>query len=181
MAQNAPAPQSGKRYTRVVIRNAMVIEGNGSPVSGPMDIAIVNGEITDVAPVRPGRRLAPGEAEIDATGKYVMPGLINAHAHVQEERGGIPQPLDYELKIWLACGITSVRDVGSDMTKTLQLRADSKTGKVASPRIFVYPMFNNAPTPKNAEEARAKVRQLKMAGVDGIKILGTYRCDGSHA
>ena len=34
---------------------------------------------------------------IDATGKYVLPGLINAHAHLQEERGGKPQPLQYEL------------------------------------------------------------------------------------
>ncbi len=173
-AQTAPKPESGKRYGRVVIRNAMVIEGNGAPVSGPMDIAIVNGTITDVVPAR-GRRIPAGDAEIDAAGKYVMPGLINVHAHVQDERAGIPQPLDYELKIWLACGITSVRDVGSDMKKTLQLRADSAAGKVASPRIFVYPMFNNAPTPKNAEEARAKVRQFKAAGVDGIKIVGTYR------
>ena len=51
---------------------------------------------------------------IDATGKYVLPGLINAHAHLQEERGGKPQPIEYELDIWLACGITTVRDVGSD-------------------------------------------------------------------
>jgi hypothetical protein len=39
-----------------------------------------------------------------------MPGLINAHGHVQEERGGVPQPLEYELNLWLACGITTVRD-----------------------------------------------------------------------
>ncbi len=77
---------------------------------------------------------------IDATGKYVLPGLINAHAHLQEERGGKPQPFDYELKIWLACGITTVRDVGSD-TKALELRRQSAEGEIAAPRIFVYPMF----------------------------------------
>ena len=75
-------------------------------------------------------------------GKYVLPGLIDAHAHTQDERGGIPQPLDYELKIWLSCGITTVRDVGSDMKKTLALRAQSAAGEVAAPRMLVYPMFN---------------------------------------
>src|SRR5712691_5765682 len=111
---------SGHRYPRLVIRNATVIEGNGTPAAGPKDIVIENGRIADIVPLDPvalsrgeARRPA-GEVEIDASGKYVMPGLINAHAHVQEERGGIPQPLEYNLKLWLACGITAARDVGSD-------------------------------------------------------------------
>src|SRR5437899_230344 len=80
-------------------------------------------------------RRPAGDIETDATGKYVLAGLINNHAHVQEERGGIPQPLDYELKIWLACGITTVRDVGSETKKTIALRQRSQNGEVAAPRI----------------------------------------------
>jgi hypothetical protein len=104
-----------------------------------------------------------------------MPGLINAHAHVQEERGGIPQPLDYELKMWLACGITTVRDVGSNTAKTLRLRDQSAAGEVAAPRIFVYPMFNQPSTPQNADDARTRIREYKAMGADGVKILGVYR------
>jgi hypothetical protein len=171
----------GKRYPRLVIRNAMVIEGNGTPASGPKDIVIENNRIVSVVPVDAvstgnlpgaGSRRPQGDVQIDATGKYVMPGLINSHGHVQDERGGIPQPLEYELKIWLSCGITSVRDVGSDTKKTLQLREQSAKGEVVSPRIFVYPMFGRVNTP---EEAVARVRELKAMGVDGIKILGIYR------
>ncbi len=118
-----------------------------------------------------------GDINIDATGKYVLPGLIDAHAHVQDERGGIPQPLDYELKIWLACGITTVRDVGSDTRKTLELRRKSADGEVASPRIFVYPMFG---APKSPELARARVRELHALTADGIKFTGHQsRRDGS--
>src|SRR5579871_5834334 len=132
---------SGRRYPRLVVRNAIIIEGNGTPASGPKDIVIENGRIAEIAALDPvaiargaGKR-PQGEVEIDAAGKYVvaglidahdilsrvvdlhfalrpltsaanvMPGLIDAHAHVQEERGGIPQPLDYELKMWLSCGI----------------------------------------------------------------------------
>ena len=172
---------SGHRYPRLIIRNAIIIEGNGTPASGPKDIVIENGLITSIValdPVAIGRGTAQrpqGDVEIDAAGKYVMPGLINAHAHVQEERGGIPQPLDYELKMWLACGITTVRDVGSNTPKTLQLRQQSAAGEVAAPRIFVYPMFNMPSTPQNADDARARIREYKAMGADGVKILGVYR------
>jgi imidazolonepropionase-like amidohydrolase len=172
---------SGHRYPRLIVRNAIIIEGNGTPASGPKDIVIENGRITSIValdPVAVGRGTAQrpqGDVEIDAAGKYVMPGLINAHAHVQEERGGIPQPLDYELKMWLACGITTVRDVGSNTPKTLQLRQQSAAGEVAAPRIFVYPMFNQPSTPQNADDARARIREYKAMGADGVKILGVYR------
>ncbi|MEK6321963.1 MAG: amidohydrolase family protein [Acidobacteriota bacterium] len=175
------AVTSGKRYSRLVIRNAMVVDGNGTPTSGPKDIVIVGNTIAEVVPLDPvalreGRAKRPeGDVEIDATGKYVLPGLINAHGHVQYERGGIPQPVDYCLKLWLACGITTVRDVGSDTKKTLPLRDQSARGEVAAPRLFIYAMFGYPPAPRNAEEARARVREIKQMGADGIKFLGIDR------
>jgi imidazolonepropionase-like amidohydrolase len=157
-------PESGKRYPRLAIRNAIIEDGNGTPAAGPKDIIIENNRIVSIVGVD-GASLEFGRAnrlkadvEIDATGKYVLPGLIDAHVHVQDERGGIPQPLDYELKIWLSCGITTVRDVGSDTKKTLELRAKSAAGEVAAPRILVYPMFNaQHPVPTNGEQARERV------------------------
>ncbi len=172
---------SGKRYPRLVIRNAMVVDGNGTPASGPKDIVIEGNAIAEVVPLDPvalreGRAKRPaGDLEIDATGKYVLPGLINAHGHVQYERGGIPQPVDYCLKLWLACGITTVRDVGSDTKQTLPLRDKSAKGEVIAPRLFIYTMFGYPPAPRNAEEARARVREIKQMGADGIKILGVDR------
>lgn len=169
--------QSGKKYPRIVIRGAMVVDGSGTPASGPKDIVIENNMIADVVSVdamasgRGGHRPV-GDIVIDAKGKYVLPGLIDAHAHVQDERGGVAQPLDYELKIWLACGITTVRDVGSDTKKTLELRRKSAEGSVASPRIFVYPMFG---APKTPELARARVRELHALTADGIKFTGINR------
>jgi cytosine/adenosine deaminase-related metal-dependent hydrolase len=182
LAQTAKqAPQSGNRYQRLVIRNAMIVDGNGTPASGPKDIVIENNIITDIVALDPvavkeGRAARPaGDVEIEATGKYVLPGLINAHGHVQDERGGLAQPVDYCLKLWLACGITTVRDVGSNTTKTLALRDRSAKGGVAAPRLYVYAFFTHPPVPRNAEQARARVRALKQMGVDGIKILGLDR------
>lgn len=172
---------SGKRYPRLVIRNATIVDGNGTPASGPKDIVVEGNTIVEIASLDPvalreGRARRPaGDVEIDATGKYVLPGLINSHGHVQYERGGIPQPVDYCLKLWLACGITTVRDVGSDTKQTLPLRDKSAKGEVAAPRLFIYAMFGYAPTPRNADEARARVREIKQMGADGIKTLGVDR------
>src|SRR5262249_9815670 len=128
--QKAPIV-SGKRYSRIVIRNATILDGNGTPAAGPKDIVLEGNRITEVVGIdavglRSGRsKRAAGDVEIDATGKYVLPGLIDAHAHLQDERGGLPQPFEYELKLWLACGITTVRDVGSDTRKALEMRRKS--------------------------------------------------------
>ena len=180
-AQSKQSPVHGTRYARLVIRNAMVVDGNGTPASGPKDIVVEGNTITEVVPLDPtaikeGRAKRPGgDIEIDATGKYVLPGLINLHGHVQDERGGVAMPVDYCLKLWLACGITTVRDVGSDTKKTLALRDKSAHGEVAAPRLFIYPMFTAPPTPRSVEEARARVREFKAMGVDGVKTLGVDR------
>ena len=172
----------GVRSPRLAIRNATIIDGNGTPASGPADILIEGNRIASVTfldPValRAGRAVRPqADRQIDATGKYVLPGLINAHAHLQDERARVPQPYDYTLKLWLACGITTVREVGADTTaKILALRDRSAHGDVVAPRILVYARFSNAPEPKTPEAARARVRELKAMGADGIKFFGIDR------
>lgn len=186
-AQGAPRVQHGVRPARFAIRNAIIVEGNGTPASGPFDIVVEGNAIAEIVGLDPvalkeGRARRPvADAEIDATGKYVLPGLINLHGHVQEERGGVPQPLDYALKLWLASGITSVRDVGSNTARTLELRTRSAAGSIAAPRLFVYASFAPAGNSvesrgiRTAEEARARVRALKAQGADGIKIVGIDR------
>jgi hypothetical protein len=181
IAQTNPASFSGKRLKRIVIRSAMVVDGSGKPAAGPYDIVVEGELITQIASIDPiaaregrARRPAAGDLEIDANGKYVLPGLINLHAHTQDERGGVPMPVEYCTKLWLACGITTVRDVGAS-PKTLQWRADSMSGKLIAPRIFAYGVFGFGAGPRTAAEARVRVQALKTAGYDGIKLFGIDR------
>lgn len=178
-ARRGPDAVHGVRPRRLVIRGAMLIEGNGTPAEGPKDIVIEGNQITQIVALDPvalrdgtARRPPAGDAEIDGAGKYVMPGLINIHGHVQDERGGIAQPLDYQFKLWLGMGITAVRDVSSETAKTVQLRARSLAGEIAAPRLYVYGRYAYMPVPRNEAEARQRVRDLKQQGVDGLKLFG---------
>ncbi|MBL8237176.1 MAG: amidohydrolase family protein [Bryobacterales bacterium] len=158
----------GVAAKRMVIRGATVVEGNGTPAAGPLDVAIENGLIAAVGRVP----RAAGDVEIDGKGKYVMPGLINMHGHLHNERGGAPMDYQYVLKLWLACGITTVRDVGSPLTQALHVRTKGEAGEMAAPRMFVYPMLGRVRDP---EAARRRVQEIKKAGADGMKIVGTWR------
>jgi cytosine/adenosine deaminase-related metal-dependent hydrolase len=168
---------------RLAIRNAVVVQGNGTPAEGPYDIVIEGNSIVEMVALDPvalksGRGRRPeARAEIDAAGRYVLPGLINLHAHLQNERGGLPQPYAYQFKLWLASGITTIRDVssGSDPKELLELKAQSEQGKLEAPRMLIYAGYTRRPVPRTPEEARARVRELKAIGVDGIKIGGLDR------
>src|SRR3712207_6070203 len=153
----------GQRHPRFAIRNATIVDGNGTPARGPADIVVEGNTIAqvvflDLVALREGRARRPAaDVEIDASNKFVLPGLINAHGHVQDERGGTPQPLEYELKLWLASGITTVRDVGADTRKVLELRDRSNRGDVTSPRIFVYARYATQPVPRTPEDRKSVV------------------------
>ena len=54
-----------------------------------------------------------------------MPGLVNTHMHWQDERGGIPQPIQYERNLYLAVGVTTTREVGGDFDKSKRWQAES--------------------------------------------------------
>src|SRR5512138_1952311 len=161
--------EHGRRYDRLVIRNVTVINGNGTPARGPMDVIVEGNKIAGVrgADLRPGAY--KDEAHVlDGTGQYLLPGFIDSHIHLHDERAGIPQPFDYEYKIYLSCGVTTVRDVGTDPKKAVAERGKSQEGSVVAPRIYVY-MVAGGRTP---EEGRKSVREIKAQGADGVKIFG---------
>ena len=176
----------GTRPAHMVIRNAMIVDGNGTPARGPVDIIIEGNTITQIVPADPVSLGRGGEARrpqadvvIDAAGKYVLPGLINAHTHMQSNRSGQSlDGFDYYMKLQLANGITTVREVGAESTKgSIDLREKSAKGEIVAPRILVYPMFfaESGRNVKTPEQAKAHVKEMKAAGVDGIKITGIDR------
>lgn len=173
------ASAQGVRYQRLLIKNALIINGAGNPVRGPFDITVEGNTIvaiTDPAVREGGGSALPGavvtgkpDRVINATGMYVMPGIIDVHSHIQFSRAGIAMPKDYEYKLLLACGITTIRDPGSlEGIDTIVAHAKlSADNKIAAPTIIPYAVIE-ANTPA---EGRAMVRQVKQKGAKGLKIF----------
>ncbi|MFN8060310.1 MAG: amidohydrolase family protein [Vicinamibacterales bacterium] len=179
-AQTTPGPVAtasshAKQVHRLLIRNAMIIPGSGVPAYGPQDILVEEGLITRLGNAGTGK-WPQADLVIDATGKYVMPGIVNTHMHWHEERVG-PLPIQYERNLYLAAGVTTAREVGGNFEKTKQWQAESAAHRIVAPRIVNYPMptdllkpdapFNNSP-----DEYRSLVRQAKERGADGLKLVG---------
>jgi cytosine/adenosine deaminase-related metal-dependent hydrolase len=124
-------------------------------------------------PIREERRPQGAEREIDAAGMYILPGFVDTHGHI----GGASQgtPAEYVYKLWLAHGVTTVRDPGSGngVDWTLRERERSARNQIVAPRIFVYVRpgagWDRGPidTPLKAREY---VQWAKMKGVDGFKL-----------
>src|SRR5215216_6737279 len=72
-AAQAPAPSAGQRYNRLLIRNAMVIDGAGNPARGPMDVIVEGSTIASVRPARPIDEFGTGRA--DSSGARARPAF----------------------------------------------------------------------------------------------------------
>lgn len=181
-AQNAAPSAAGPQYERLLIQNGFMIDGTGAPMRGPVDILVSRGVIVSIQDSKPIKtnsgmgdpKTSAGVAAdriIDAAGKYVMPGLTDAHAHLHP-----PAPRDYVYKLYLGHGVTSLRNVdgrfedGSPIPQAIvaeKRRIDS--GAVVAPRMWVYPFFPGDIT--SAAGVPALVKSWNDMGVDGIKVV----------
>ncbi len=184
-AQPGSEFSTGARYSKLVIRDAMVVNGRGTPIEGPMDIVIESNTIVDMIPVdpvslarygaeweRPG-----GERVIDAKGMYVIPGLVDMHAHIPGDGGRAgDRGFAYAYSLWLAHGVTTLRDAGdgAGIEKLRAHRLLSEESTAAIPRLLLYERWPNVSRQgekgHTAEEARALVGKFKEQGADGIKV-----------
>lgn len=172
VAQQA-LPQHGKRAKKLLILNAMKVDGVGTPAEGPVDIVIEGNRITRISPSDPdGLYRLDADGVIDATNQYVLPGFINMHSHLQNSAAGIEMPYEYQHALWLSAGITTARDLGSNFDEAKVEKRKSASGEIAAPRLFLYPFFTGEMA---EEEIRNRVRNFKQAGADGIKCWGIDR------
>lgn len=185
-AQIEPAPprtEGDGQYGRLILRGVILIDGTGAPPIGPVDIVVEKNRIAQIQvvgypglPINENRRPKAGEndKEYDLEGHYLMPGFIDSHAHI----GGTGQgtPAEYVYKLWLAHGITTIRDpsTGNGLSWVVDQREKSKKNEITAPRILAYTAFGQgAEKPiTNGEEAKAWVNSNKAKGADGIKFFG---------
>ena len=182
------------QYDQLIIRGAYLIDGTGAPATGPVDVVVEQDRITQVRTVgTPGVKINPDYRtplitqegkkvrEIDAHGKYLLPGFVDSHSHIHSPTSTQGVSADYIFKLWLGHGVTSVREVFATAgeTRLLALKELSNKNAITAPRITAFPYFampvdgdkKLAPI-TSPETARARVRYLKRIGADGIKFMG---------
>src|SRR5439155_7212957 len=145
------------------------VEGKRRPLSGAT-VVVVNGKITAVGPSR-SVAVPAGATVVDAAGKTIIPGLWDMHAHFEQVEWG---------PIYLASGITTVRDVGNELEFITSVRDAVASGKGIGPRMLLAgivdgagPNSMGAIRATTADEAREVVRRYRDAGFDQIQIYSS--------
>lgn len=161
-------------FKNLIIKNVTMIDGTGAPADGPLDILIKGNRIKEIAVGGLSDDQLDSAEVIDASGMYVMPGFVDPHAHIGGTRQAVSA--EYVYKLWLAHGVTTIRDPGSfnGADWTLYEKERSAKNEIVAPRIFAYTWElnwderNGALTPADAHDY---VRWAKEKGLDGFKFI----------
>ncbi|MSP39396.1 MAG: hypothetical protein EXR70_12975 [Deltaproteobacteria bacterium] len=146
-----------------VLSRATVIDGSGAPPQKDIAIVMENGRIRDMGP-GPKISIPAGATLLDLTGKFIVPGIINAHGHVGAKT--LPQLRQYALY-----GVTTATSMQTDPDEVIEVREAQKKGELRGARVSTV-KYRFVPDAEvvTPEQARAKVDQIVAAGADYIKV-----------
>jgi imidazolonepropionase-like amidohydrolase len=142
-------------------------DGTGAPIIHDAVILVAAGRIQAAGP--PDLvRVPRGAVEVRLDGRWVIPGMVDAHAHVSRDAAGQ----------WVAGGVTSVRDMGGPQSEVVALREAIDVGEVDGPRLFISGAPGDGPSPtwpyatviRGSGEARRLVGDRVLIDVTQISI-----------
>jgi imidazolonepropionase-like amidohydrolase len=171
----------------VAITHVTIIDTTGGAPKPDMTVVVQDHRIvdlgkSDVVHAPAGARL------VDGSGKYLIPGLWDMHVH--EVFGDwIPRNEKVVPPLFVANGITGVRDMGGDLDVLKVWRAEIAAGRLLGPRMIIAGPMLDGPVPRfpssapvaNPADARRWVDELTHQGVDFIKIQSLIPRDGYFA
>lgn len=164
--------------TPFVVAHVTLIDATGRPPQPDQSVVIDNGRIVAVGPAATVK-VPKNARRIDATGKVLIPGLWDMHVHLAGVNADPAWSKQVLLPLLLANGIVGVRDMGGDLDALLAWKRDVESDLLVGPHILAsgpWLAFGGRKTSeqfpvKDADEARAAVRDLKHRGADFIKII----------
>jgi imidazolonepropionase-like amidohydrolase len=164
------------RYSVLAITHVTVIDATGSAPQSDMTVLLADRRIDTIGPSS-AISIPPGAQILDATGRFLVPGLVDMHLHLT----GAGEPSgsrEFFIPLLLANGITTVRDMGGYLESLVPLRKEIEEGKRLGPQIFFSgpyldgnpPSFQPALVVTNGAEASKHIHSLVEHGVDFIKV-----------
>ncbi len=164
----------------LVFDHVTVIDATGALPQPDMTVVITGNRITALDST--GKVKIPNEAQVvDATGKFLIPGLWDMHTHVQDgfPGAGEEKSLSPFFKLYLANGVTGIRDMGGrHLDWFVRMRQEVAEGKRLGPRIITAGQALDGPHATDSVKlplsdttmARQIVREQKQRGADFVKI-----------
>jgi imidazolonepropionase-like amidohydrolase len=171
----------------LAITHVNVVDTTGAPTQPDMTVIVRAGRIAELG--RSAAVAVPPDAKtVNGSGKYLIPGLWDMHVHTVFG-DWLPRDEKVMLPLFVANGVTGVRDMGSDLDVVKQWRASIAAGRLLGPRMIIAGPMLDGPVPRfpssapiaNAADGRRVVDELKAAGVDFIKIQSLIPREGYFA
>jgi hypothetical protein len=151
------APETPPAPVRTAFVHVNVLPMDGEHVLEGQTVVVEGDRIAQIGPVG-SVKIPAGTQLVDGTGKYIIPGLVDAHVHLQSQT---------KFALYLANGVTTVFNLDGRPAHLLW-RKQIASGEVIGPTIFTTgPIFHQKRT---SEEDVKLVDEQAAAGYDGIKI-----------
>jgi imidazolonepropionase-like amidohydrolase len=161
---------SGRVHVPLVFTHVTVIDATGAAPRADVSVVVNNGRIAAI-----GRSLnrPAGAHVVNATGKFLIPGLWDMHTHLREE-----ESVEAYLKLFIANGVTGVRFMDGNPAYR-SWRADVEKGTLLGPHMVLASRFIDGPRPvhpdesiavSNEDEARRAVLTARNDGADFLKV-----------
>ena len=174
----AAAPAAAPEQADLLIRHATIIDVASGKTVADQAIAVAGDTIRAVGPDGTVSRRYSAKSNVDAVGKFAVPGLWDMHVHF----GGGPDLIEENrnlLPLYVAYGVTTVRDCAADISSSvLEWRAQLANGRLLGPRIFTSgpklegykPLWKGTIEVGTPAEVNAALDRLQAMKVDFVKI-----------
>ncbi len=172
------------------IDDVTVIDATGAPPQRHCSVIVRDGRIIGIVPSEELEKKSrePLGTWVDGKGKFLIPGLWDMHVHMVFG-DWFPRAKEITLPLFIANGITGVRDMGGEMDVLQQWRKEISAGTLIGPRMVIpgpmldgpQPRFPSSIAIKTPEDGRRAVDDLKQRGADFIKLQSLIPRDAVFA
>src|SRR5438874_13585065 len=141
------ATASPQSTADLIVHNGTVIDAPGAPPQTRRTIIIRDGKIAAIIDSGAGTDTKLSGTRVDGTGKFLIPGLWDMHVHMVFG-DWFPRGREVTLPLFIANGITGVRDMGGELETLQQWRKEISAGTLIGPRIVMSGPMLDGPQPR---------------------------------
>lgn len=180
-------PQRPAAEDLFVINNVTVVDVRTGALAADQTVVVAKNRIASVGPAK-AAKYPRNATTVNAKGLFLIPGLWDMHVHLVFG-DWFPDAAEISLPLFIANGVTGVRDMGSELQEVQNLRNEIEAGRMLGPRIYTAGPMLDGPKPRfpssiaiaTPEDGRRAVDELKVRGADFIKLQSLIPRDAVFA